>query len=508
MSAVQKVQSKVRLGELLIKRGLVSEKTLHVALEEQRITKQRLGNVLVSNGFLSQRDLVDAIRDHDIEQLTFETTLITRCPPELLIETKTVILVEGTDAVFLATMSDEEEVEFKLRPYYPGLKFVYHSADFGSVDTYVSKLETMMNRQEGFSDKILRDALILGASDVHIEPRAKTYSIRVRRDGVREHYHEGDLAEYGRLVTNIKMRSNIDISDKQKPHDGGYQVEHNSRLVDLRVATLPTIHGEKITIRLLDPDSTRPSLDGLGITEVHKWRMGVSSNSGLCLICGPTGSGKTTTFNATTRGMDRFGQAINTLEDPVEYVIPHISQSNVNPAVGFTFAQGVRALLRNDMDVGIVGEIRDFETAQQAVRAAETGHLILGTLHTDSISSAFDRLRDIGIDPKDIRQIIRAIMVQRLVRTICNICHGDGCHNCNHSGYRGREVVSEVEYFRDEKEVDRAISGKQWWNPMVSDAVGKVEKGVTTPLEIVRVFGEDGRRELLDRGLDAPELEF
>jgi general secretion pathway protein E len=268
------------------------------------------------------------------------------------------------------------------------------------------------------------------------------------------------------------------------------------------------VDGEKVVIRLLDPDRVNPKLDKLGVSRINRWRAGFSNADGICLICGPTGSGKTTTLNGTIKEMDRFGKSINTLEDPVEYRIPYVAQVNINHVVGLDFARGVRAFMRADPEIIISGEIRDLETAQNAIKASETGHLVLGTLHTGSIRGTMDRLRDIGVEVADLRYLLRSILVQRLIRTFCTYCSGDGCEMCYHTGFGGRSVISEVEYFGAPEDVDRMVAGEVWWPTMVEDAIGKIEQGITSPEEVIRVFGEQGRKVLRKKGYNVKELAF
>ncbi|CAM4113233.1 ATPase, T2SS/T4P/T4SS family [Vreelandella rituensis] len=498
--------AKQKLGDILLARGEITEMMLKVSLAEQRITQERLGKILIQNGFITQKVMIETIRDQDIKELSYESTLITRCPPELLLETSTMVLVEDRDAVFVASLSDEEWVRHALKPYYPGRRLRFSSVSIQEIDLYLNKLETMLSQQSSFAEKLLREALIAEVSDIHIEPRPKTYSIFIRRLGMTEHFHEGTLEEYRKLATSIKIKANVDISDRLNPQDGSYQVEHDSRMIDLRVATMPTIDGEKIVVRLLDPDSSQPSLKALGIANIEQWRKGISNSSGICLVCGPTGSGKTTTLNATIRELDRFGHTINTLEDPVEYRIPFVTQTNINYAIGLDFTSGVKALLRCDPDIIVVGEMRELGTAKQAIRAAETGHLVIGTLHADNIAGAFAHLRDMGIEAKEIRTLVKSVLIQRLVRTLCTPCGGRGCMECLDSGYAKRAVVSEIAYFDDPVQVDRAIEGEKHWPTIIEDAVEKAAAGVTRPDEVIRVFGEPGRQALIKRGYSELEL--
>lgn len=495
-----------RLGTHLVEEGLISQEMLDVALAEQAVTGDRLGKILVHSGFITQKDLISAIHRVDMNHLSSERALVTRCPGELLIDTRTIILAETESAVYLSTVSAEDHVRGLLKPYYPNEKFVFNPVNMELLDEYLDSLHRILRNEGSMVDKLLRRALRDSVTDVHIMPRASSYSVFFRYLGVLKHSHEGDLDEYSSLVAQIKDRSRIDIAERRIPQDGSFQVEHNGRMVDMRVATLPTIDGEKVVLRLLDPDRVNPKLDKLGITRLAKWRAGVSNADGICLICGPTGSGKTTTLNGTVREMDRFGKSINTLEDPVEYRIPYVAQVNINHVVGLDFAKGLRAFMRADPEVIISGEIRDLETAQNALKASETGHLVVGTLHTGSIRGSVDRLRDIGVEVTDLRYLLRSILVQRLIRTFCTRCQGVGCEKCYHTGFGGRSVISEVEYFSCPEEVDRMIAGEEWWPTMIDDAIEKVKEGITSPEELVRVFGEKARPALKAAGLPAMEV--
>jgi len=231
--------------------------------------------------------------------------------------------------------------------------------------------------------------------------------------------------------------------------------------------------------------------------------MGASRSDGLCLICGPTGSGKTTTLNASIKELNRFERAVYTLEEPVEYRIAYVGQVNTNPSVGLDFSRGVRAFMRADPDVIVIGEIRDADTARNAIKAAETGHLVFGTLHTNNIRSAVNRLRDLDIAPNELAYLLRSVLVQRLMRVYCLDCKGKGrntdgsvCASCSGTGYGARTIVSECEYFSDEADVHRLLNGEQWWVSMLDDAFLKVKKGLTSEKEFIRIFGEEAARKL------------
>jgi len=485
---------RMRLGEYLISKGVITDEQLHAALEEQRITQERLGLILTRGGFLSRKTLLEAILATNPDQIHGEALFTARVPGEVLMATKTMVVAETATQVFLTTLGSEKQAAVEIAPYYPEAELVFVAGNFEQVDNYLEDVRAMLQDDDSLVDKLLHRAFSEGVSDVHIVPRYGSYTVFFRHLGVRHHVHEGDLDEYNTLAARIKDLSRMDLAERRIPQDGGFQMEYNGKLVDLRVATLPTGANEYVVIRLLDPDRVQPSLSGLGITRVSEWRKGVSRPDGLCLICGPTGSGKTTTLNASVREMDRFGNSIFSLEDPVEYRIPYLGQVNTNPALGLDFARGIRAFMRSDPDVIIVGEIRDPETARNAIKAAETGHLVLGTLHTGTIHGALQRLRDLDVPANELLYLLRSVLVQRLIRTTCSSCGGVGCKACSGTGYSARSIISECAYFPGEDEVARLLAGERWWPTMLEDAVGKYHEGLTTAKEVIRVFGEEARQ--------------
>lgn len=488
--------SKMRIGEYLIETGKVSEQAVRTALEQQSVSKEPIGDILVRNGFITQKDKIDVLRIINIDQLADESTLVTRCPPQALIDTQSMIFIEYDKELYLASAQNREDVEARLRPYYKGFSFKWNPVDIERLEEYLRKVKLLLKDSENKIDWLIHKGLAEGASDLHIEPRSRTYSVFFRVDGQMSHFYEGNLDEFQRLLSQVKERSNLDPAERRVPQDGGFQIEYQSRMVDTRVATSPTIDGEKIVVRLLDPENTEIDIKNIGITRLDQWVRGTSEPYGLCLICGPTGSGKTTTLNATLRNMDRFGKSIYTIEDPVEYRIPYVSQVNVNHLVGLDFARGLKAFLRMDPDIITVGEIRDLETANIALKAAETGHMVLGTLHTGSIIGALERLRDIGVDPNHIRNLLRSVMVQRLVRKVCTNCQGEGCPSCYGSGHRGRTLISEVNFFKDGDAVMRANTGVVSWPTLTDDLLLQYRKGITSREEVVNQ-GEEANEALI-----------
>ena len=481
------------LGELLLKRGLITKERLQAALMEQTVTKERLGKILVRNGFLRQDMLLRLMREINPNSLHDESVFQTAIPAEILVETRTMIVALVEDTLYLSTLSSPQMVRRRILPYTAGYKVAFTAANPVRMKEYMGQLSSSGQDEMLSWEKIFFDAMRTKCSDIHVLPRHGSYTVLYRRDGVLNLAHEGSRDEYIALVSRVKDLAKMDMAERRRPQDGGFSMEYSGRLVSFRVATSPAVHGEKVVVRILDPDAANVELSQLGITRVEEWRRGVARTNGLCLICGPTGSGKTTTLAATIREMNFLERSISTIEDPVEHLLPYVTQVNINPAVGLDFSTGVRAFMRQDPDVIIVGEVRDIDTARNALKAGETGHLALGTLHTNSITSTFGRLRDIGVPSHELRHLLRGVMVQELMRMYCKDCRGKGCALCSHTGYKGREAVSEVAYFANDEEVDAALSGKVSWPTIQQDGKRKVLEGKTSEAEFKRVFGLEMR---------------
>lgn len=500
--------SQHRFGQYLLEKGLVTLTQLDAASREQSVTGARIGQILVSNGLLSDEERVRAILATSSERISQEHVVRSKIPVQLLEEMQIIISAETEGTLYVSTGSEEWRVRDIIAEYYgPNMKVEFVSFDPNRLAGFISQMNrtahvvTASAAKENMFNRILYRALGDGASDIHIIPRRSSYSIMFRILGVRRIIHEGPLDEYNTMLAQVKDRSSMDLAEKRKPQDGGFNIEYAGKGIDFRVATNPTTEGEVVVLRVLDPDRVHPSLDQLGITDITKWRKGFHQQHGLCLICGPTGSGKTTTLNSSIREIDRFEKSIYTIEDPVEYRIPYVTQVSVNLSVGLTFANAIRAFMRSDPDVIVLGEVRDDDTARNMIKAADTGHLVLATLHTGSIVGAVSRLRDLGVPPRELRYLLRSVLVQTLVRTLCTACNGTGeehdgrvCRACNGARYAGRTVVSECEYFEDPTEVDNIINStekdvKRTWPTMAEDAIKKMDAGLTDEYELTRVFG-------------------
>jgi type IV pilus assembly protein PilB len=371
---------------------------------------------------------------------------------------------------------------------------------------------------------LISNAIREGASDIHIEPKEKITRIRYRIDGVLFDVQQAPVHMHSALVSRVKIMSNLDISERRLPQDGKVSVIVGGRGVDLRISTLPTNHGEKTVIRVLDSRSILLDFDRLGMSApVSKALIEQTAlPHGVFLVTGPTGSGKSTTLYSALRQMDGNRMNISTVEDPVEYELGFCSQVQISEKIGLTFASALRSLLRQDPDIIMIGEIRDHETACIAVQAALTGHLVLSTLHTNDAASSVTRLVNIGIDPYLIAASLNAVLAQRLVRRICSHCkepfevpdhmyqslerfgilreelfHGAGCEVCHGSGFSGRVGIYELlimnDHFRDIVNEDACVSNMQrafresGAKSLFDDGVRKIRLGETTMEEVLRV---------------------
>lgn len=513
-------------AQFLLARRLVNPTQIDAALKEQKVNGDLLGEILVRNGFLSPSDLVDCVLEHNPERIAGNAVTTSRVPVEILERMNILITAETETSVFVATMSDEEQVDLIIREHYPDKKVHFVAFNPEKMPDFIQLMRRTNAgmddgevRQDEMMERLIYRSLKDVASDIHIEPRSDCYAVFFRCLGERRLMHMGSLDEYNTIVSQLKDRSRMDLAERRIGQDGGFQIEYSGKFVDLRVATVPAVEGEQVIIRILDPDRVRPKLGQLGISRVSEWQRGISRKNGLCLICGETGSGKTTTLNASVRELDRFGKKIYTAEDPVEYRIPFVGQVSTNNSVGYGFAQAIRNFMRADPDIMILGEVRDEDTARNAVKAAETGHLVIATLHTGNIVSSLSRLRDLNIPAHELRFILRAVLVQTLVKVVCTSCGGHGvnedgvCPVCVGSGYSDRTILSECTSFMTHADVDRIIAmtdpakqdqfhGRMPWDEMIDDGINKMKAGITTSDELKRVFGSQFDDRAIQLGFD------
>ncbi|RUP24016.1 MAG: type II secretion system protein GspE [Curvibacter sp.] len=346
---------------------------------------------------------------------------------------------------------------------------------------------------------LLTQAARDGASDIHIEPYERHSSVRFRVDGTLREVVTPNRALHAALISRLKIMADLDISEKRLPQDGRISLRLGTRAIDVRVSTLPSAHGERAVLRLLDKSESKLSLESVGMQGevLDRFEKLIGQPHGIILVTGPTGSGKTTTLYAGLQRLDATQSNIMTVEDPIEYELAGVGQTQVNAKIDLTFAKALRAILRQDPDVIMIGEIRDFETAQIAIQASLTGHLVLATLHTNDAASAITRLTDMGVEPFLLSSSLLGVLAQRLVRKYCSHCHGAGCEHCGHTGYAGRTGVFELlvtdEAIRAQihgqaAEADiRATALASGMTLMRDDGERLIAAGITSREEVLRV---------------------
>ena len=346
---------------------------------------------------------------------------------------------------------------------------------------------------------LLMQAARDGASDIHIEPYERHSSVRFRIDGTLREVVQPNRALHAALISRLKIMADLDIAEKRLPQDGRISLRLGQRAIDVRVSTLPGAHGERAVLRLLDKSQSRLTLAAVGMqgATLQRFEQLITQPHGIVLVTGPTGSGKTTTLYAALQQLDAAHFNIMTVEDPIEYELSGIGQTQVNPKIDLDFAKALRAILRQDPDIIMIGEIRDKETAQIAIQASLTGHLVLATLHTNDAISAVTRLTDMGVEPFLLSSSLLGVLAQRLVRKICTACQGSGCTGCGHTGYQGRtgifELLSVDDVLRErihsraaESELLSAAK-RQGMTSMREDGEHLVAQGITSAQELLRV---------------------
>lgn len=501
----------MRLGDLLLSSGVISHEQLERALELQKESKERLGDVLVQSGIITEQQLIEALKIQlgvefvDLTAVSIPVELAKYVPRTLAKKYCVVPVKLVRDTLYLA-MSDpldfiaQEEVKAVSRKRVIPMIATHRATEqaisrlYGSEGT--ARVIEEMKREAGsagpdivpaqlakdsdssegaptirFVNSLIERAFTERASDIHLEPQEGEMVVRMRIDGLLRRVLTVPAELQSTVISRLKIMGGMDIAERKVPQDGHAMLRVKGSEIDLRISSMPTVYGEKIVLRLLNKTSQLLSRDAIGLEgeDLEYYRTLLKNPSGVILLVGPTGSGKSTTMCVMLRDLAREEVNIVTLEDPVEYYIPGVSQCQINEKTGMTFAGGLRAILRQDPDIISVGEIRDGETASIAMRAAITGHLVLSTLHTNDAPSAVDRLRDVGVEPWLISGALRGVVSQRLVRRICPHCKrayhpasdelallglddapdlvfykGEGCPDCHHTGYAGRRAVFEI----------------------------------------------------------------
>jgi type IV pilus assembly protein PilB len=452
---------------------------------------------------------VNVFAIEDIKRQTQMKVRVTVCPQEDIDAVCNSLKEEKIDYCFDDIISDIADVEVVQEK----------DEDFSDLEKMAGQSPVIK-----FVNYLISNAINEGASDIHIEPKEKFTRIRYRIDGMLFEIMQSPLKIHSAVISRIKIMSNLDISERRLPQDGKISVIVGGREIDLRISVLPTNHGEKVVVRILDSRSIMRNLDQLGMEPdiMEAFKKQIDHPHGILLVTGPTGSGKSTTLYSALCQMDGTKLNISTVEDPVEYELDFGNQVQANEKIGLDFASALRSLLRQDPDIIMIGEIRDNETAKIAVQAALTGHLVLSTLHTNDAASSITRLVNIGIDPYLIAASLNAVLAQRLVRKICPKCkeiypvtenirkylektgikpkqlfHGKGCDYCRNSGYVGRIGIYEMliidDIFRDMINKDASVSSMRKvfcdakLPTLFGDGIKKVKQGLTTIEEVLRV---------------------
>ena len=502
------ISKKKRLGDILVIAGKITPYELQKALKTQKFLGKKLGEVLIEEGIVSEADIIEAIIEQtgieriDLNNVSFDKKAI-NIVPQNLCKKYNLIAFGFKDNKIKVAMSDPLNIfaiddisistSLEVKTYIAPSKEIQKFIDINYSTEEVLKAANELSREvlesknleldvEDIDDvknapvvkmieQLFRNAVEMRASDIHIEPYENLIRIRYRIDGELRTINNIGIESLAPLITRIKILAGLNIAEKRIPQDGRIITKIGNYNVDLRVSILPIVNGEKVVIRILNRESYKIGKEVMGLSPDNKKKLDniLSSPNGIILVTGPTGSGKSTTLYSVLNDMNASEVNIVTIEDPVEYTLHGINQVNVNNKAGLTFASGLRSILRQDPDIVMVGEIRDDETAEIAIKAAITGHLVLSTLHTNDAPSSIIRLIDMGVEPYLVASSITGIIAQRLVRRICNNCkeayeaseyesqivlgevkeglklyRGKGCGHCNNTGYMGRVGVYEI----------------------------------------------------------------
>ncbi|HET9724835.1 MAG TPA: ATPase, T2SS/T4P/T4SS family [Actinomycetota bacterium] len=552
-----------QLGQILLEQDLLTREQLDTALEEHRNTPKSLGRVLIDLGYIRERDLVRALAEQvglefvDLTDYRIDPVL-TSLLPEALSRRYRALPIGERDGKLLVAMSDPANVYAldDIRTM-TGRDVQPVVATANDVEQAIQKFSVMGDQVEALATEaaevledesadlsgvgaaledaplvklvtaIMTQATADRASDVHIEPTEKDVRVRFRVDGVLHEVMHSPKSIQGGLISRLKVMADLNIAEKRVPQDGRVSMRVGGRSLDLRLATLPTVYGEKVVIRILDKSNALMQLAELGFQDeaFQRYERSFRRPYGAILVSGPTGSGKSTTLYATLNIVNQVDRHIVTVEDPVEYRLGGVNQIQVNPKAGLTFASALRSILRADPDIILIGEIRDRETAMIAVESALTGHLVLSSLHTNDAPSAITRLIEMEVETFLVASALDCVVAQRLARKLCEKCkapytpdraelieagfhesqmdeihelyHPVGCQYCSNTGYRGRTGLYEVMPMSEEIErltVDRASSDairavaiEQGMIELRADGLLKAAKGLTSIEEIARV---------------------
>ncbi len=568
----------VRFGELLLSKGLLNRRELTEALNEQRSQGGRIGEIIVKLKMVSDEDVRIALAEHlSTEHVHLDgkdiDMNIARLVPEALAKRFNLVAIDEKDGKVLVAMADPLDVIAtdtitmktgreilpvlsSLREIRLTIEKVYHGSDIDeqrlrdlvehAVNTEAEEdddqdtlMENALNALEAdisveeaatrapvirFVDLLLRQAVKSRASDIHVEPQELSMTIRMRIDGVLQDMVPPPRKMQAAIATRIKILSKMDIAERRLPQDGRFKIKAPGRDIDVRVSVIPTIYGEKVVMRILDSAAVNHNLDQLGFDPelLNEFKMMLSQPHGIIVVTGPTGSGKSTTLYSALNHLKDPRKNITTVEDPVEYRLGGINQIQVKPEIGLDFAESLRAILRQDPDIIFIGEIRDKETIDIAIKASLTGHLVLSTFHTNDAPSAISRMVYMGVEPYLLASTVNLIVAQRLIRQICDRCkepveineqvlrrlnidqeragdavfyHGRGCSTCNGTGYLGRlpifeflvtdsEIRDKISAGSSEAKI-REMSRQRGYKGLLGSGVDRMLEGLTTAEEVL-----------------------
>ncbi len=559
MNSPASPQAKRHIGQILISQGILTEDQLRIALLEQLKSRQPVGKLLVQLGFVSEATLRDALSEKlglqsvDLLQIVVDPAAIRLIPRDFgkrhnlfpvavdrerrrlilaISDTNNIVALDQVRAQLRGELevevrlAGEQEIARAIEQFYGhelSIDGILHEIETGEID-----YQSLQASGDEYSQPVVRliaallaDAVERAASDIHFEPEQNFLRIRYRIDGVLRQIRSLHKTYWPAMAVRIKVMSKMNIAETRAPQDGRISLSLTGRQVDFRVASQITTHGENIVLRILDRQKGIVPLDGLGLQaeQLAMLKKMIVRPEGIILVTGPTGSGKTTTLYSILNHINHDGVNIMTLEDPVEYPMTLIRQTSVNEAAKLDFANGIRSLMRQDPDVILVGEIRDEDTAQMALRAAMTGHQVYSTLHSNNAMGAVPRLVDIGISPEIMAGNIIGIVAQRLVRRLCKHCRQPyeanasewrilgvkadkaptihravGCDHCEYQGYRGRLAIMEL--LKLDGELDELMAHRATTREMLTAAMAKG----------FRTLADDGIRRVLDGSTSLEEL--
>ncbi len=561
-----------KLGTLLVNKKIISEQQLQKALDEQKSSGERLGSVLVKLGFIQEDALLSFLSSQygvpsiDLCEFNINLELLKLIPADLarkylvfplsLRGTTLVIAMADPSNIFAiddikfltgyrveALAAAESAIQEVLDEHYDtsaSLSELVSHMDGEGVEFIEDREQLDITELKSASEEapviklvngMLSDAIKKGASDIHVEPYEKVFRIRFRIDGVLYDTMNPPIKFKNAIISRLKIMSKLDIAERRLPQDGRIKIKlDKDRDVDLRVSVLPTLFGEKVVLRLLDKSSLQLDMTKLGFEEddLEKFHHAINQPFGMVLVTGPTGSGKTTTLYSALSELNKISTNISTAEDPVEYNLMGTNQVQIHEEIGLTFAIALRAFLRQDPDIILVGEVRDYETAEIAIKSALTGHLVLSTLHTNDAPSTINRLLNMGVEPFLISSSVILVIAQRLVRMVCPECKtsvklpeqafidlgvkpeefhniplykGTGCKSCSNTGYKGRIAIYEIMPVNENlKElILRGASTtelkkeavKTGMSTLRKSAIKKMKQGLTTIEEALRITSAD-----------------